>query len=392
MQYILHWTVKYHYFLGLGRTKNEPYISITMDAIVELSFFAWISFLFSFLTLSVHVQASTTSETLIGITGSNFVLLASDGGISSSGGGSVAYTSTYVNKLHMLQPNTLIGAVGNAADTDRLVSILRAECNIYNYESMGYRYDVHRGSSSSSSSSSSCNGVMEVVDCRASARSTHAVTTVPPPLSSSSSQLSSQLSFLAVDCIAQMARNKIAERLRTSSPYSVCALIAGMKRREAYSTTKNNDVPTDHHGNNHHDNPIITTTTVAQRIQQQVTAATLSFQPPQDTRHVPVEQRQQQYSSQSESPEATILRPVLYWLDEYGSMIGHVPYGVHGYAADMLWSILDNGYRPDMSLSDAIQLLQECMEQLKTRYVMNSQSTKFCVQYVDAQGCHGIDV
>jgi hypothetical protein len=109
----------------------------------------------------------------------------------------------------MLQPNASIGAMGNSADTDRLVSILRTECNIYNFESMGYRYDVHRGSSSSSCSS--CNGVMEVVDCRASAWSTHAVTTVPPPLSSSSSQLSSQLSFLAVDCAAQMALNKIAE-------------------------------------------------------------------------------------------------------------------------------------------------------------------------------------
>jgi hypothetical protein len=172
---------------------------------------------------------------------------------------------------------------------------------------------------------------LEVVDCRASAWLTQAVTTVPPPLSSSSSQLSSQLSFLAVDCIAQMAWNKIVERLCTSSPYSVCALFAGMKQK-TYITTQNNDVPTDHQDNNRHGNPIISTTTVAQRIQQQVTAATLSFQPPQDTRHVPVEQQRQQHSSQSESPKATVLRvlrPVLYWFDKYGSMIGHVPHRVY---------------------------------------------------------------
>ena len=57
---------------------------------------------------------------------------------------------------------------------------------------------------------------------------------------------------------------------------------------------------------------------------------------------------------------------VLYWLDEYGSMIDNVSYGVHGYASNMLYSILDQKYGTTLSRDEAVQLLNEFIQQLQT--------------------------
>ena len=48
-----------------------------------------------------------------------------------------------------------------------------------------------------------------------------------------------------------------------------------------------------------------------------------------------------------------LLRPHLYWLDEYGSLQRMKEYGVHGLASAYVWSILDQNYHPNMSLEQA---------------------------------------
>jgi 20S proteasome alpha/beta subunit len=293
----------------------------------------------------VFVRAATAAgtETLIGIRGNGFVLLAADMGISSNG---VAFTSTHADKIHQLPPNTLIAAVGDAADTDRLISLLQAECHIYNYESFG-----------------SWNDDVDWINCSTAddedAGSTDTSSPILPKISATSSSL------LSVDCIAQMARHKVAERLHTSTPLHVCGLIAGMNHKHSDGSEQDNSA-------------------VAQHIQQQLFTVISSLRTSENAQEFEV-------PPDSES-EVSMSQPLLYWLDEYGSLVENVPYGVHGYASDMLWAILDKGYQPNMSLSEALGLLKKCIYQLKMRYVINSQSQKFCIKYLDDHGCHNVDI
>jgi 20S proteasome alpha/beta subunit len=288
----------------------------------------------------VCAAGAAGTETLIGITGNGFVLLAADMGISSNG---VAFTSTSVDKIHQLHPNALIAAVGDAADTDRLVSLLRAECNIYKHESFG-----------------SLNYGIELINCITTAGEDDYSTSTSSPLISKITETSAP--SLSVDCIAEMARHKVAELLRTSTPFRVCGLIAGIKR---------SDKPEDQN------------CALSQHVQHQLLTATSL---PEKSKNADENMPPVECDS-----EVSLSRPLLFWLDEYGSLVANIPYGVHGYASDMLWSILDNGYQPNMSLVMALRLLNECIHQLKARYVMNSQSQNFCVKYLDERGCHTID-
>ena len=79
------------------------------------------------------------------------------------------------------------------------------------------------------------------------------------------------------------------------------------------------------------------------------------------------------------------LQPRLYWLDEYGSL-QKIQYSAHGFGSNFILSILDQGYRHDLTCQKAVALIRDCFAQLRTRYVINSPQPP-CIKCVDAQGC-----
>lgn len=79
-----------------------------------------------------------------------------------------------------------------------------------------------------------------------------------------------------------------------------------------------------------------------------------------------------------------VLRPHLYWLDEFGSL-QKIQYGAHGLGSNLCLSVLDQGYSPDMTLEEATSLLQDCFQQLRTRFLINSPQPP-CIKCVNANG------
>lgn len=86
----------------------------------------------------------------------------------------------------------------------------------------------------------------------------------------------------------------------------------------------------------------------------------------------------------SQGPVELQLRPHLYWLDEFGSL-QKIQYGAHGFGSNFCLSVLDQGFSPDMNLEEATQLLRDCFQQLRTRYIINSPQPP-CIKCVDAKG------
>jgi len=77
--------------------------------------------------------------------------------------------------------------------------------------------------------------------------------------------------------------------------------------------------------------------------------------------------------------------PALFWLDMYGSMVA-VDKGAHGYGAYFVNGLLDRHFRPDMSKSDALEMIQLCINEMSHRFLV-SQGT-FIVKSVDESGVH----
>ena len=153
---------------------------------------------------------------------------------------------------------------------------------------------------------------------------------------------------LSIDACAQLARHQIATRLRSRTPLKVCLLMAGLS---------DVDVPDDSY--------------TSQLVQRQVVSSVAS--PSATARTAGLDSAQATY------------RPRLYWVDEYGSLQS-VPYATHGFASNFINSILDHGFRPDMTREEALDLIKDCFAQLRVRYVINSPQPP-CIKCIDATGC-----
>ncbi|GAX14058.1 hypothetical protein FisN_5Lh010 [Fistulifera solaris] len=78
-----------------------------------------------------------------------------------------------------------------------------------------------------------------------------------------------------------------------------------------------------------------------------------------------------------------LYQPCLYWLDAHGSLLT-VRYAAIGYASSWMWAWIDQKYRPDMTLTEAISLLTEGWRTLQaSRSFLQS---KLCLKYMDADG------
>jgi 20S proteasome alpha/beta subunit len=265
--------------------------------------------------LLLHPAHASIQETLIGITGKDFVILGADSSISSQG--SIAWTAQ-VDKIAVLG-SIAAAAAGDIADSDRLIGLLRAHCAIREFEtSVGSDVEYVLG----------IGGDEVLVD-------------------------ETQIDGLTVDEVAHLARHQIAASLRSRGRLNVCLLIAGMTISDS-----SGDGPVDNFAN---------------RLQNQVLHAT----------------SMNQASESSLTSTLAEVRPRLFWLDQYGSLQA-LRYGVHGFAANFLLSVLDQGYRENMTKDEAIELMKLCFEQLRVRYIIHSPNAPN-IKCIDLDGCRVIN-
>jgi len=81
--------------------------------------------------------------------------------------------------------------------------------------------------------------------------------------------------------------------------------------------------------------------------------------------------------------DAPTAEPALYWVDYLGTM-APVPFAAHGYASYLTLSTMDRYHRPDMTLDEAMDLLRKCINEMRTRFVIDVGN--FRVRVIDANG------
>ena len=295
-----------------------------------------LAFLVSFVFLqSAGANTAAGTETLVGIVGKDFVLLGADSSVSSS----IALTARNLDKIAVLidpfpsieevpdsssQQVICAAAAGDSADCDRLLNLLRAELSLAEFTA-GVGCDV------------------EMVDCSGGDES-RSLSTSPPGMD--------------VGALAELARAMVVENMRRS-PFRACLLVAGMSKIRQDDSS----------GISH----------IASRLQHQVVKASSPFLT------TPLQPDTQGLMPREETELPSGLVPRLYWLDEYGAA-QKVEYGAHGYGSALILSVLDQGFRRDMTKGEATELMNRCFEQLRARFVINSPNPP-CIKCIDASGC-----
>jgi 20S proteasome subunit beta 4 len=281
---------------------------------------------------TVHANTAAGLETLVGIRGPDFVLVGADTAV----GPGVVWTATRVDKVATIgsSSKTLVALAGDAADADFLVNLLKARATLYEYQS-GL-------------------GSVEYVRIQQLDKEEEGIT-APSTITRSTAKEGNEYS---VSDIAQLARSQIAQQLRSRSQCRVCLLVAGLKPNEKQA-----------------EGAVST-----QRLQSQIRQASQLVGKKVST-------------TPSVSDNALTLDnmckvdlPKLYWLDELGTMIS-VPYGSHGIGSMFMNSILDEGYRPDLTRQEAYALLQKCFRQLRQRYAVQTPHLPI-VKCIDRDGVH----
>ena len=304
--------------------------------------------LFLILSNQAVIGASSAAgqETLIGIKGKDFLIFGADSSTSSS----ITVTSSSIDKIKLIsnpfpsgfggehhgnvvQHVIAVASAGESADCERLVCQLSLHATQVEYEnSLGCDVQsvFHNGECEENTLSRECLG-------------------------------------LDAEAIAYFARERIAKAMRTRNRMSVCLLIGGM-----VPVTENcivgGDIQSEQTG-----------ISFTEQIQAQVQSATRSLQQNANDIKDPsiTEIAQTSHSSQYE--------PKLFWLDEYGSL-QKIEYGAHGLGSNFALSILDRSYKKDMTREEAVKLIQDCFDQLRMRFVINSPE-KPCIKCIDSDGC-----
>ncbi len=71
-------------------------------------------------------------------------------------------------------------------------------------------------------------------------------------------------------------------------------------------------------------------------------------------------------------------QPQLHWIDRTGTCI-ELPYGAQGPSAATVVAFLDQQWRADMKLDDALGLLRRCLRLLRGRFAFTPQGWQVCV-------------
>eukprot|EP01017_Pseudomicrothorax_dubius_P038631 TRINITY_DN5822_c0_g1_i1.p1 TRINITY_DN5822_c0_g1~~TRINITY_DN5822_c0_g1_i1.p1 ORF type:complete len:190 (-),score=63.38 TRINITY_DN5822_c0_g1_i1:144-713(-) len=75
--------------------------------------------------------------------------------------------------------------------------------------------------------------------------------------------------------------------------------------------------------------------------------------------------------------------PSLYWLDYLGTL-QKLTRGAHGYGAYFVSGLLDNWFKPDLTLDEGIELVKKCINEVQTRFLMSQKN--FVVKIVTKDG------
>lgn len=78
--------------------------------------------------------------------------------------------------------------------------------------------------------------------------------------------------------------------------------------------------------------------------------------------------------------------PSLYFMD-YLASIHELPRAAHGYAAHFTLGLLDRYYKTDLSETEGIKIIHMCIEELKTRFLVNRSG--FVIKLVNKVCEHG---
>jgi 20S proteasome subunit beta 4 len=62
----------------------------------------------------------------------------------------------------------------------------------------------------------------------------------------------------------------------------------------------------------------------------------------------------------------------------------------HGYAAHFLYGLLDRHWKPNMPLSEGIELMKSCIEEMQRRFIL--AQPKFQLKCVDVAGVRELEV
>jgi 20S proteasome subunit beta 4 len=79
----------------------------------------------------------------------------------------------------------------------------------------------------------------------------------------------------------------------------------------------------------------------------------------------------------------------LYWIDYLGAMAS-LPFCAQGYGAYFCTSLMDRHYKEDMSVDEAKTLMKMCIQELKTRFIVNLPNFKTTL--IDKDGAHSIEL
>lgn len=73
----------------------------------------------------------------------------------------------------------------------------------------------------------------------------------------------------------------------------------------------------------------------------------------------------------------------MYWIDWLGTLL-KVDKGAHGICAHLLYGLMDKYYREDMSLEEATKLIQMCINELSTRFLLTQR--EFLIKILTKDG------
>lgn len=85
---------------------------------------------------------------------------------------------------------------------------------------------------------------------------------------------------------------------------------------------------------------------------------------------------------------AVEFHPKLYWIDYLGSMVD-MPFAIHGYGSYFCLGLLDKQWRSGMDKAEVLELLKQCMRELRTRFIVNLPT--FAVRIISCQGVEQIN-
>ncbi|CAG8582977.1 2203_t:CDS:2 [Ambispora leptoticha] len=72
----------------------------------------------------------------------------------------------------------------------------------------------------------------------------------------------------------------------------------------------------------------------------------------------------------------------LYWIDYLGSLV-ELPFAAHGYGMFFVMSLFDRYYYPQIPLDEAKVLVKKCIDELKTRFLVNMANFKVKISNKD---------